>query len=279
MLYQVLRDAAFNSDQPEQYHLSVELSSDGIMYVLLHKPSQTYHLVSPFQPTANVAALEDIIKNDEFLKVKWSSVSVMIASKEYLLMPQSATQNASVAETIYRFQYATSAAQRINNQNITESDIAIIYASSNELSSLISKYFAKAQVTHHAVAFLGSMLKFQNMSTIEGSVHVQFHSNFIDIAILKHKQVQFCNSFRIQTPEDAIYFIMNAFHHSDLKASKTSLKVSGLVSDKSDTRRLLEKYFPTIQFEKIDTRTSYRYPFETNDVHTVINLLNLHHCA
>lgn len=278
MLYNVQRDAALNSDQPEQYHLSVHLSLDGILYALLHKPSQTYHYVSAYKPASGVTQLEEIIENDELLRKHWHSKSIMFSSKNYLLMPKSIMKDSDSVEAIYRFQFATSIAQKVVCNSIPDSEIVIVYSTTNEISTLVSKYFGKVEIVHHAVPFLQTLLKFPPSNADESSIHVQFHKNFIDIAILKQKQVQFCNSFHVQTPEDAIYYIMNAFQHSGCITEKNILKLSGMIADKSDTRRLLDKYFPLAQIEKIDSRVSYRYPFELKEVHSIVNLLNLYHC-
>jgi len=278
MLYNVLRDAAFNSDQPEQYHLSVQLSLDGVLYALLHKSTQTYHYISAFKQTSGIASLEELVENDELLKKKWNTVSVMFTSKNYLVVPLSALQAGNSVEAIYRFQFATSIAHKIVSQSIPGSQIAIVYSQTNELSTFISTYFGKAKISHHAVSYIQSLLKFQNTATNESNIHVQFQKNFIDIAIIKNKQLQFCNSFHIQTPEDAIYYIMNAYQHSGNKADINALKISGMIAEKSDTRRLVDKYFPMAQFDKIDARSNYRFPFDTTEVHSVINLLNLYPC-
>ena len=131
---------------------------------------------------------------------------------------------------------------------------------------------------HHSTSLLESLLgTFKNEQGKKLVVHVQ-HSQF-EIVCMEGKRLLFYNSFRHQTSEDFIYYILFVCEQLQLNPEKVDLILLGEVEGSSALYQILHKYIRHIHFGVRSENVDYSYKLETLPKHFYYNLFAQYLCV
>jgi hypothetical protein len=83
----------------------------------------------------------------------------------------------------------------------------------------------------------------------------------------KNGQLQVIQNFEFNTPEDAIYHLLNICQSFETDATQTILTVSGMVDADSNLYNELHKYFLQINFADLPDNFKYTEEIKNYPVH------------
>ena len=68
---------------------------------------------------------------------------------------------------------------------------------------------------------------YQSSSVIRQHLYGYFHDGKVDVFAMSNQRMKFCNAFSATHPHDAVYYLLNAFSQSGMKAERDELVLLG----------------------------------------------------
>lgn len=130
----------------------------------------------------------------------------------------------------------------------------LLYALPKEL---ISAYRRKFPNVHFrcSLAKLIANLRAQNAG--DNATICWYNEGELHIIDFKNKELQLCNAFTCNSPEDVVYFVLNAFRQLEYNHENRPLILMGGISQESEMYSLLRQYVKEITFLKRSPKLNY----------------------
>ncbi|MFH0894216.1 MAG: DUF3822 family protein [Bacteroidota bacterium] len=122
--------------------------------------------------------------------------------------------------------------------------IYLVYYSPYNLINQLSSNFGKVQVNHYLTPLLNRIYR---KSPADGlNALVLFTENQFLLLIMQNGNIQFCNAFEINTPEDFNYFLLTSFSRYELDQSKATVYFTGKTNKQQEFLDAAKANFPKI---------------------------------
>jgi hypothetical protein len=269
--------------EPFKYHLLVAIGQDSAACCMVDLKNQNYAAIEQVNFMNNQSLehsfdlFENYYKDSSFAKIKYKSVTVIVASEYFTIVPQ-ALFEASAAESILRFNINLNFDAEIISKQINSIESTVIHAVPVNLKKGLEKLFGEVQLLHHTEPLIiESMTQFKNSNESTLLAHIQ-NGHFELMAIANHKMI-FFNSFQFVTTEDVAYYTLLVCETLKLNPEEITLKLCGEIEKKSAIYALLYKYIRNIEF--INSHRTFKYSggFSPLPSHFFFNLINTAHCV
>lgn len=278
-----LVDELFSIKQSSYSHLSIQAGLDGFSFCILDTKTNKFLALQNFlfNGVANFNQLtekiSEIILENELLKNNFKSVSCSVVHGKSTLVPNALFDENKKNEFL-SFNFSLEAGEEIRSDNLKNLDAKNLFSVNLNLENTLKKFFPNVQFIHHSTSLLESTLGvFKNQAGKKMVVHVQ-QSQF-EIVIAEGKQLFFYNSFRHQSSEDFIYYVMFVCEQLQLNPEKTELILLGEIERNSALYELLHKYIRHIHFGERSENFEYSYKFAEVPKHFYYNLLSQYLCV
>lgn len=221
-----------------KYRLSIQLGLNGFSFSI--KDRFGYHVLE-YQQYENIRAngikkeFELFIKNNEILKNEYQSVSIIIDSPKYTLVPRDKFEIESISES-FNLLHELKDTESLNYINYL--DVVVVYTCERALKRIINEYYPEA----HIIPSLISVLYYAEY-TQEIEYQVLIHrTNESQVEILLHhnKELLLCNSYKCINNTDIIYYTLNAIKSFGIEFEKCRLIYSGEFSEIEVLKPLLD---------------------------------------
>ena len=100
----------------------------------------------------------------------------------------------------------------------------------------------------------------------------------IDILQIKDKKLDYYNTFRYNTAEDFMYYLVFVVEQLNLNPESVQLMLLGEIEKHSPLSDLMHKYIRNIQFLERNSDHRYSFVFDQLPGHYYYNLLNASLC-
>jgi hypothetical protein len=134
----------------------------------------------------------------------------------------------------------------IQAQPVCRGSIQVVYGFPKEWKAVLEECALKPQLeTHytHWLLFYAELHLRQN-----NGVMVHFHDAFIDIVVYRNKALQLLNTFRYQTADECLYFILLACEQYRFDRATEALHLCGEIDSGSALFQNITKYFADVRF-------------------------------
>jgi len=278
-----LTDELFSTKQSSSCHLSVQAGLDGFSFCILDTKTNKFLVLQhfPFNGIATFNRLSEkiagIISESELLKNNFKSVSCSVVHAKSTLVPN-ALFDENQKNDFLSFNFTLDADEEVRANNLRNLDAKNLFAVNLNLENTLKKFFPNVQFIHHSTSLLESTMgTFKNQPGKKMVVHVG-RSQF-EIAIAEGKQLLFYNSFRHQSSEDFIYYVLFVCEQLQLNPEKVDLILLGEIERSSALYEILHKYVRHIHFGERSENFEYAYKLETIPKHFYHNLFSQYLCV
>lgn len=268
---------------PFKYHLLVSIGQDSAACCAVDIKNQSYAAIEQvnFMNNQNLAQsfdlFENYFKDSTFARIKYKSVTVIIASEFFTIVPQ-ALFEASAATAILQFNTNINFEAAIVSKQVNSIESTIIQAVPVSMQNGLEKLFGEFQLLHHtAPLIIESMTQFKNSHEKTLLAHVQ-NGHFELMVIENHKMIYF-NSFQFVSTEDVVYYTLLVCETLKLNPEEITLKLCGEIEKKSAIYALLYKYIRNIEFLNSHRIFKYSGGFSPLPSHFFFNLINTANCV
>jgi hypothetical protein len=233
---------------------------------------ESYNLQNVFSSDALVTTLDQIIQTHAFLKTAYSSVCFAYDSHRSTLIPE-ALYDSSNSEAYIQFNHAVEKENLILSDQLKTIESRNIYLFPSLLKAMLLRYYPNAQLRHHSSALLdGLAMLYKNESKPKLILHISL--THFEIILFEGKHLRFYNTFRHQTTEDFIYYLLFVCEQLKLNPETLELVLIGEIEKNSAIYAILYKYVRHIRFGERPEAFGYSQPLNTIPKHFYSNLFS-----
>ncbi len=233
---------------------------------------ESYNLQNVFSTESLVQTLEQIIDAHRFLKVNYSSVFFAFDNYKSTLIPE-ALFDPGNTESYLRFNHILNAGDLILTDQLRNIESRNVFVFPSLLKDMLLKYYPKIQIRHHSSALIESLaMRYKNESKPKLVLHISL--THFEIILFEGKHLRFYNTFRHQTSEDFIYYLLFVCEQLKLNPETLELVLIGEIEKNSAIYAILYKYIRNIRFGERPEAFAYCQPLNTLPKHFYTNLFS-----
>ncbi|MDT8392883.1 MAG: DUF3822 family protein [Bacteroidales bacterium] len=287
-------DPGLDKQKIFEYELSVRLKADSLAYCILDTNTNKFlHLEAwdlaipdrkPFIPgdkePTDTRRLVQLLEDElNWLTHGFSRIRIVIDQGKSTLMPR-ALFRAEERKNIYELNVAGGPwpEKELRYDELSSVNAFAVYHLPADMGEMIGKYFSSAGIYHYSSAFIQAIyLKNMNRDN-DKLLYVNVASSRLDILRIKGKKLDYFNSFRYNTAEDFMYYLIFVVEQLGLNPESVELVMMGEVDKHSGITDLAMKYVRNIDFIKRNTDFRYSFVFDQIPGQYYFNLLNASLC-
>ena len=276
------------------HELSIRMHADGLSYCILDQQTgrflhiEAYDLAGPDRKIyipgeeehAGVERLSELFANDlTWLCQPYSKTRILYEQGKATLVPDALFVEENKAE-IFDFNVANGKhdEQEIVYDKLSSVNAYNLYRLPGGMLNLIKRHFPEAKIFHHSSALIQSLVqKYRNTDTAT-SLFVNTAATHLDILRIRDKKLDYYNSFRYNTAEDFMYYLVYVVEQLGLNPESTDVVLLGEVEKQSPLVELIRKYIRNVRYTERNNDFSYSFIFDQLPGHYYYNLLNASQC-
>jgi len=278
-----LIDKSFKQDFSRNFQLTIRIASDGFSFVIFSPEKQRFVGLENYSFNALddeyqlAAMLDEIMMKQPWIAYPYQQVKILIDNLSAVIVPNPLFEEKEKGSYL-AFAQAFHDNSRIVSDPLKTADATLVYYLSNILAAKIKDLWANAVIRHLSSAFIESILIGNKNLQHDPMVFVHVRNKAFDMLVLADQKLKFYNTFRFNTKEDFIYFLLFAMEQQHLNPEKTIVQFSGAIESGYEIYTICERYIRHIQFEKRNKNFDYSYVLETMPWHHHSLLFNTFQC-
>ena len=277
-----LIDKTFDSTQTHLYHLSVQISLDGIYFSLLDIPRGKYielngHHFFLKRPRLLLKNVREAIESEDIFSYDFKSIDILYFTKKFTLVPQ-AFYGRGLADKYLWFNNVQEKGFVVEKTLFPKAGCWCIYDMPQNLKEYLSLKFPKAGIRHNLFPLLEGGLKRNRAYPDREQVHLNFFRDSFEMVVINGSKLVHCNIFNYKTDRDILYYVLFVFDQLKLSSESTELILYGQIPQVSPVYHLFKKYVKLTSFARLDTTYQYSYTFSQLPEHYFYSLLSIYKC-
>ena len=232
--------------------LSIQFNLDGFSFCITNINTKEtiyfseYHFTEKQNtPESLLLKIQEIFKTDTYLQKDFSSVLVIHQNSLSTLVPNKYFSEDKLSEYL-NFNIKTLATDFLTFDELKNCDAKNVYVPYVNINNYLFQNFGEFDYLHHSTILIDKLLS-KNVST-EKEVYVNVSKNNLDIVVLKNKKIELSNTFRFQTKEDFIYYILFVFEQLKLNTEEIKLFFIGDIEEESEIYKITFQYIRNVSF-------------------------------
>jgi len=142
----------------------------------------------------------------------------------------------------------------IRYDSIENMEGTVIYGIPSHLNNSINNHFSDFKIQHHSTSFIDLVLLESNE---DNAIYLNIQYERFDILYLKDKKLHFFNSFKYQTVEDFIYYLLYVIEQLELDREEIPAILYGEFEQKSSLYDILYKYIRNVRLGERPLNINY----------------------
>ncbi|HXC06156.1 MAG TPA: DUF3822 family protein [Bacteroidia bacterium] len=273
-----LLDETADFKRTADYALYLTTGPGSFSFAILHKAQnkfvalESYNLQQALNPESLSKCLTDLIADHGLLSLPFEHVWVGYDSSRSTLVPE-ALFDAAQASTYIQFNHVSDPGDIVMTDTLTQLDARNIYLLPEAVKKAILALYPKARFRHSSSALLESQaIKYKNETKPKLVVHISLLH--FEIILFEGKHLRFYNTFRHQTSEDFMYYLLFVCEQLKLNPENLELILIGEVEKNSAIYSMLYKYVRNIRFGDRPEAFTYCHPMKTLPGHFYTTLFS-----
>ncbi len=242
-------DAQDSSDLDQ---LILEIGSDQVACILKGAASHQVEGLELFALEKGAYDWSDIfyevMSASKILGRSYRDVHCYYNFEEAIIIPEEKF-SATAADDYLALVYGESIRHDIKYDTLLSPGHINAYRIRKSIHELVGRHFILYKPHHSYSPILDDILTRDQLDA--NFVKIQFYSNHIILAFVKDKQLQLIQSFRYETMDDVLYYLLRITHQFGIKNDQSSLEISGMFDTVSVLYPQLSKLFGLISFDTI----------------------------
>ncbi len=196
--------------------------------------------------------------NDIFYEIKaisqvfnfsYKKVTCFFNNEEALLIPEKLL-TATSAEDYLNLVYGESARHDVKYEKLLATKVFInAYRVRKAISELLSRHFIIYQTAHTYSTILNDVMRRPIID--HAFIKIQFYSNHFIVAVWKDERFQLIQSYRYQSDEDVLYYLMRISQQFSFELAEVALEVSGFIDKELSLYNQLSALFTNISTDNM----------------------------
>ena len=275
-------DKTFEITKTNLYHLSIQISLNGLCYTVLDIPKGKYVLLKVHhfflkRPRLLFKHVNEAMELDDIFNHEFKSTEILYATRKFTLVPQSFYSKVSAEKYIW-FNNSEERGYVIGKNLFPKAGCWCIFDIPQNLSDFLSSKFPKVTLKHNFFPLVEGTLKRNRAYAGQCQVHLNFFRDHFEMIVILGSSLVFCNMFSYITDRDILYHVLLVFEQLKLSSETTELIVHGHLPQVSPVFHLFKKYVKQTSFARLDTTFQYSYTFAQLPEHYYSSILSAYKC-
>ena len=275
-------DKTFDPTKTQLYHLSIQISLDGLCFVVLDIPKGKYiqlnvHHFFLKRPRLLLKYVRQVIESEEIFNCEFKSIEILYSSHKFTLVPQSFFGKGSMEKYLW-FNNQEEKGFFVEKNLLPKAGCYCLFDIPQNLSSFLALKFPKVVVKHNLFPLIEDSLKRNRQFSEREQVHLNFFRDNFEVIIIKGSKLTYCNIFSYITERDILFHVLLIFDQLKLPTNSTELILHGQMPQVSPVYHLFKKYIRQTLFAKLDTTFQYSYTFAQLPEHYYSSVLSAYKC-
>jgi hypothetical protein len=233
---------------------------------------ESYNLQNTFTADALALALDQVLSTHPFLKKDYAAVRFAYDSHRSTLVPE-ALYDPAALDSYIRFNHSLEKDETVYSDQLRNMDTRNIFILPNVLQKTMQALYPQVKFQHSSSALLeGLARQYKNETKPKLVIHVSL--THFEIVLFEGKHLKFYNTFRHQTSEDFIYYLLFVCEQLKLNPETLDLILIGEIERNSAIYAILQKYVRNIRFGERPEVFAYAHPLNTIPKHFYANLFS-----
>lgn len=234
------------------YNITIQCSLDGFCFVVHHQEENKIIDIELYQTSEStdesviMEALEKALFKKGLLGKPFHSIRYIVNNTYSTLVP-STLFDENECETYLRFNHHLPQGYKLFHEPLRNMDAVNVFAMPEKQYEHLQSTWHDLHISHQTTLFVDGILKEEPYDS-DINAFINVNSRSFDLAIVDKGELMFFNSFKFNTKDDFIYFLMYALQQQGLADSDIPVYFSGLISNNSEIIRLCERYIKRIRF-------------------------------
>jgi len=274
-----LIDETLDINATDNYDLTLELSEEGVSLAVLDLLRGKYVMLRHYplegMPEGTVRTYSEILDSDDFLRRRYRKIRIITPSLISTMIPATVYEPA-LRDDYFRFNFGVTAEEGIVTNDVPFPDAVVLFSPGREISGIIPSYWHGVTPWHHTKPLLAHVSA-ACRNTDDCYIHLHLEKSFATVIIAEKRNITFCNSFAISSPQDVAYFLFGVLDRKSIRHDET-IYVSGLIEPYSETHLALLNFSTGIKFASPIIRQSFSYVMNEVRMHQWLNLFTAASC-
>ena len=190
----------------------------------------------------------EVMSASKILGRNYRDVHCYYNFEEAIIIPEEKF-SVTAAEDYLALVYGESIRHDIKYDTLLSPGYINAYRIRKSIHELVGRHFILYKPHHSYSPILDDILTRDQLDA--NFVKIQFYSNHIILAFVKDKQLQLIQSFRYETTDDVLYYLLRITQQFAIKKDQSTLEISGIFDTGSALYPQLSKLFGQISFDNI----------------------------
>ncbi len=282
-LYQV-SDHSFNSNQTQDYHLSILLSGDGFSYVAGNKEPRrlielgSFEFVIPLdvnRALRNEKALclfSNFVIEHAWLGNPFGHSGIWIENRYSTLIPEALYDEHALHEYL-SFNLQIPQDYILRSEYIPSIEAWNVFALPAEWQKQIAFILPSVKFHHASSCFIEAIIAHGNIGELNENVFIYPHRFYFEMAYTVKNKLIFYNTFPYSTQEDFIYFVLFGFEQLGLNPEIVPVILMVEIDTGSLLHLILIRYVRNVNFASRNKDVIYTYAFDQIPSHYFLNII------
>ena len=246
-MYDLVNEELFDLNKSQEYILSIQVSLDGFSFSVIWPDEnkllafKNTQLKSP-DIEYLTQQFEEWFDSQEIFQNSFKKVRIIVFSENFSLVPEE-----FISEEIKRNIQALLFSEKTNTESterhIKLLDSKLVFDVPAGLKDLLKKKLKSYQLIHPVELIIKNL-----PDTSENcSLALLFNSKNLFVVLSSDNSIQLVNCFKINHPNDVIYYALTTLNKSDISPKSTDLFYSGEIVAEKEILNQLENYFLSVK--------------------------------
>ncbi|MDC8004112.1 DUF3822 family protein [Aureisphaera galaxeae] len=240
-----------NNKTNQTCRLSVQISLTGLSFLVSSQQGDIvfYHekeLERSYTPEELLLEMDTTLRGTPELAGAFEVVQLIYSTPTYCTVPQTLFDENKASEYL-KFNTKILSNDYIAHDTLKSQGIVVVYVPFMNINNYIFERYGGFEYYHSISVLLSDFLNTEKHNS-EEKVYLHVKSNEFDCIVIRQGELQLCNTYSYQTPEDFIYYVLFCLEQLKLNPDNVNTSLCGSIVKSDEKFEFLYTYIRNISF-------------------------------
>jgi hypothetical protein len=212
---------------PEQYVLVIEVHAEYFSFFIYNPdnpPERCFFRFNVDEPSCILSQFQELFFDHDFFSYPFRKTLILNRTPVFTYIPNALFEEKN-KEAYLQFLFVN-VEGIILHQTLFRPEITILHTMPNELHNFLQRSFPEASIVHYTAATI-AWSQGKGLLTNGNRMVIYCRPNGIDVLCFSRQQLLLANHFRLQTRDDAVYYVLYIYKQLKFSQLKDCIYITG----------------------------------------------------